>query len=128
MVFRPGGTPERRPVRSRRAVVPTPPAIRYGFGLRTAESVYIDPCNLTAGELDPPIGPSVDDPISALSILHEFQVSAPMDVAVGAFRGKEIELTRSVRRGVCPGAIPWRGGEDTIDLDRAKRFGCRSWM
>ena len=94
----------------------TPPEITYGFALWTAESVYADPCHPAAGELEPPIGPSVDDLVAALSNLPAFQVNAPVDVTVGAFRGKEIELTAVGPEGDCPGAIPWRGAEETIGL------------
>lgn len=90
----------------------TPPEITYGFALWTADNVFADACDPAAGELQPPIGPSVDDLVAALSNVPAFQVSPPVDVTVGAFRGKEIELTAVGAEGDCPEAIPWRGGED----------------
>jgi hypothetical protein len=94
----------------------TPPEITYGFALWTADNVYADPCDPAAGELEPPIGPSVDDLVAALANLPAFEVSPPVDVTVGAFTGQEIELTAVGPEGDCPEAVPWRGGEDTIGL------------
>ncbi len=94
----------------------TPPEITYGFALWTAVNVYADPCHPAAGELEPPIGPSVDDLVAALSNDPAFQVSPPVDVTAGAFRGKEIELTAVGSESDCPEAIPWRGGEDAGGL------------
>jgi len=94
----------------------TPPEITYGFAIWTAENVYADPCDPAAGELEPPIGPSVDDLVAGLSNLSAFEVSAPVDVTVGAFSGKEIEVTAVGPEGDCPEAIPWRGAEETGGL------------
>ncbi len=74
------------------------------------------PCNPAAGEIEPPIGPSVDDLVAALSNAPAFEVSPPVDVTVGAFQGKEIELTAVGPESDCPEAIPWRGGEDAGGL------------
>jgi hypothetical protein len=94
----------------------TPPEITYGLALWPAENVYADPCDLAAGEAEPPIGPSVDDLVAALSTLPAFDVRPPVDVTVGAFRGKEIELTAVGAEEDCPDAIPWRGAEETGGL------------
>ena len=94
----------------------TPPEITYGFALWPVENVYADPCDPAAGEAEPPIGPSVDDLVAALSTLPAFDVSPPVDVAVGAFRGREIELTAVGPAEDCPDAIPWRGAEGTGGL------------
>ena len=71
----------------------TPPEISYAFAFWTAENLYADPCNPTSGELEPPIGPSVDDLVAALSKQRGFRATDPVDVTVGAFRGREIVLT-----------------------------------
>ena len=94
----------------------TPPEITYGFAFWNGDNVYIDPCNAAAGELEPPIGPSVDDFVAAVSDLAEFRATAPMDVTVGAFRGKEIELTVLDSGGDCPEVIAWSAGDDRLDL------------
>lgn len=94
----------------------TPPDITYGFAFWNADNVYVDPCNAAAGELEPPIGPSVDDLVAALSNLPGFQATAPADVIVGAFRGKEIELTALDSGGDCPEVIAFSTGDDNVDL------------
>ena len=95
----------------------TPPEITYGLALWTAENVYADPCDTAAGELEPPIGPSVDELVAALANLPAFEVGPPVDVTVGAFRGKEIELTAVGPEDECPDAIPWLGAEETGGLE-----------
>jgi hypothetical protein len=40
-----------------------------------------------------------------------------VDVTVGAFRGKEIELTAVGPGDDCPDAIPWLGAEETGGLE-----------
>jgi len=94
----------------------TPPEITYLFAFWNADNIYVDPCDPAAGELEPPIGPSVDDLVAALTNLPEFQATAPMDVTVGAFRGKEIELTVLDSGGDCPEVIVWSAGDDRLDL------------
>jgi hypothetical protein len=95
----------------------TPPEITYGLAIWTAENVYADPCDTAAGELEPPIGPSVDELVAALSNLPAFEVSPPVEVTVGAFRGKEINLTAVGPEDDCPDAIPWLGAEETGGLE-----------
>lgn len=94
----------------------TPPEITYEFAFSTADNVYVDPCDAAAGELEPPIGPSVDDLVAAISELPEFQVTAPVDVTVGAFRGKEIEVTALDSGDDCPEVIAFRAGDEDYDL------------
>lgn len=95
----------------------TPPEITYGFAFWTAENLYADPCDPSAGELEPPVGPSVDDLVTALSDRPAFQVSSPTDITIGAFRGKDVELTAVAPDGDCSEAVPWRGGDGTIGLE-----------
>ena len=94
----------------------TPPEITYEFAFSTADNVYVDPCNAAAGLIEPPIGPSVDDLVAALLDLPRFQVTAPVDVTVGAFRGKEIELTALDSGSDCPEVIIFKAGHDDYDI------------
>ena len=55
------------------------------------ENVSADPC--TGELLDPPIGPSVDDLVDALSNLDGFGVSPVTDVTVDGYRGKKFTIT-----------------------------------
>lgn len=95
----------------------TPPEITYGFAFSTADNVYVDPCNPAAGELEPPIGPTVDDLVAAISDLPGFQVTAPVDVTVGAFTGKEIELTALDSEDNCREPIAFRAGNHQFDIE-----------
>jgi hypothetical protein len=52
----------------------------------------------TAELLDPPVGPSVDDLVTAVSSLEGFAATEPVDVTVSGFQGKEFTLT-AVRHG-----------------------------
>ena len=57
-------------------------------------NVAADPCD--DGTLrDPPMGPTVDDLVTAISSLPWSAVTAPTDVTVDSFRGKEFEATAS---------------------------------
>jgi len=94
----------------------TPSEVTYAFGFWTADNLYVDPCDPAAGELEPPIGPSVDDLVVALSSQPGIRATDPVDVTVGAFRGKEIELTALDLAEDCPGVIPWIGSVHTVGL------------
>ncbi|HEX6434408.1 MAG TPA: hypothetical protein VFZ87_09190 [Gemmatimonadales bacterium] len=52
----------------------------------------------TAELLDPPVGPSVDDLVTAISSLEGYEATAPVDITVSGFKGKEFTLT-AVRHG-----------------------------
>jgi hypothetical protein len=52
----------------------------------------------TAELLDPPVGSSVDDLVTAISSLEGYEATAPMDITLSGFQGKEFTLT-AVRHG-----------------------------
>jgi hypothetical protein len=90
----------------------TPPEITYEFAFWNVDNVYVDPCNAAVGGRRPPIGPSVDDLVAALSNLPGFKASAPVGLAVGDFRGKGIELTALDSGGDCPEVMAFISGAD----------------
>lgn len=94
----------------------TPPEISYGLGFWNVDNVYADPCDAGAGELEPPIGSSVDDLVAALSTLPGFQATAPRDVTVGAFQGKRVDLTALDSGSECPQPIVFSAGGDLTDM------------
>ncbi len=47
----------------------------------------------TAELLDPPVGPSVDDLVTAISNLEGYEATDPVDITVSGFQGKEFTLT-----------------------------------
>jgi hypothetical protein len=59
------------------------------------DNVVADPCSdqETAELLDPPVGPSVDELVTAISSLQDYEATAPMDITVSGFRGIEFTLT-----------------------------------
>ena len=94
----------------------TPPEITYVVAFWPVDDVHVDPCDAAAGELEPPVGPSVDALVTALSNLPGFQATDPVDVTVGAFRGKEIVLTALDSGADCPAAIAFSSGDDITDV------------
>ena len=55
------------------------------------ENVVADPCSTE--QLDPPVGPGVDDLVSALSGLDGFEATPATDVAIDGYDGKQFVLT-----------------------------------
>ena len=54
------------------------------------ENVVADPCSETL--LDPPVGPTVDDLVEAVSNLKGFTATAPVDVTVGGHPARQFEV------------------------------------
>ena len=67
-----------------------------GFTVQITENVVADPCDPSRAPLDPPVGPSVDDLVEAISGLPGFEVTNAVEIAVDGFHGKEIEVTAPV--------------------------------
>jgi hypothetical protein len=57
------------------------------------ENVVADPCSPGGEPVEPPVGPSVDDLVAALSSLDGFEASAPVDLSVSGYHGKRFTLT-----------------------------------
>jgi len=57
------------------------------------DTVYADPCDFSKGLLDPRPGPSVDDLATALVGLPGIDVTAPIDITIDGYRGKQLTLT-----------------------------------
>lgn len=73
-----------------------------------------DPCKyLSGGQVDPPVGPSVDDLVSALVTQAAGYASTPSDVTIGGYTGKRIELSLpdGLDIGSCEGQQYWRWTE-----------------
>jgi len=67
-----------------------PPDIA-GVNFMIIDNVVADPC-IDIG-LDPPVGPTVDDLVTAISSLDGFTATAPVDVTVDGHAGKEFTVT-----------------------------------
>jgi hypothetical protein len=57
------------------------------------EKIYADPCHLDQGILSPWPGPSVDDLANALAKVPSLVATAPTDVTVAGYHGKQLTLT-----------------------------------
>lgn len=69
------------------------------------DNVSADPC--TGELLDPPVGPSVDDLVTALSDLDEFEVSPAEDVTVDGFSGRQL-IIKAPADAACESLSTWR--------------------
>lgn len=72
----------------------TAPDTGVAVTFQIVENVVADPCDSqeAAELLDPPVGPSVDDLVMAISSLEGFKASDPKDITVDGFHGKEFTL------------------------------------
>jgi hypothetical protein len=57
------------------------------------ENVVADPCSPGEEALEPPVGPSIDDLVAAISSLAGFEASTPVEVTVAGYHGKRFTLT-----------------------------------
>jgi hypothetical protein len=70
-----------------------------GLSFMIVENVVADPCDRSRALVDPPVGPSVDDLVAALSNLPGFEATDPIDIMVDGFSGKEFQLTAPTEPG-----------------------------
>jgi len=64
-----------------------------GVTFLIVDNVVADPCGPINQLLDPPVGPSVDDLVTAISNLEGFEATAATDVTVDGFSGKQFTVT-----------------------------------
>jgi hypothetical protein len=93
----------------------TPAATQVNFfkpdvgevSLEIVDNVSADPC--TGELLDPPVGPSVDALVAALSDFSEFgfEVSSATDITIDGFPGKQLAL-QAPRATTCQDLLTWR--------------------
>jgi hypothetical protein len=71
------------------------------------DNISADPCTIQM--LDPPVGPSVQDLVTALSNLPRFNATAATDVAIDGFRGKQFTLTAPDDNDArCDSMLTWK--------------------
>lgn len=73
----------------------------WGAVFWIVDNVYADPCD-PSSQLDPKLGPSVDDLVAALTTLPGYEATTPTDVTVSGFQGVELELTAPEYGDECP--------------------------
>jgi hypothetical protein len=64
-------------------------------------NVVAEPCDPSRAQLDPPVGPSVDDLVTAISKLPGFKATGAVDITLDGFHGKRFELTAPDGAGLC---------------------------
>jgi hypothetical protein len=69
-------------------------------------SLYTDPCRNT-GAPEIPVGPTVDDFTNAVADHPLLEVTAPVDVTLGGYSGKYLELQVPADLAGCPVYRPW---------------------
>ena len=90
-----------------------------GISFVIVDNVVSDPCDRSQPQLVPPVGPSVDDLVMAISNLEGMEATDPVDVTVNGFHGKQLEL--SPETGFCPGGIStWATAEGTNGISPAE--------
>ena len=62
-------------------------------GSSTVANIWADRCQWTGTELDPPVGPTVDDLATAFGTVWGPGATAPVDVVLDGFAGKHMVLT-----------------------------------
>ena len=78
----------------------------WGTTFWIVDNVYADPCD-PGSQLDPPLGPSVDDLVTALASLPGYEATAPVDITASGFSGVELELTAPDYGEECPQHRTW---------------------
>jgi hypothetical protein len=56
-------------------------------------NIYVDPISPSAGQLDPPIGPTVDDLAQAIVANPAWMATAPTDIEIDGHPGQLVQLT-----------------------------------
>jgi len=64
-----------------------------GVSFLIVDNVVADPCGPINQLLDPPVGPSVDDLVAAISNLDGFEATAATEVTVDGFQGMQFTVT-----------------------------------
>ena len=64
-----------------------------GVAFVIVDNVVADPCTTSNELVDPPVGPSTEDLVTALANLEGFEVTPAIDISVDGFSGKQLSLT-----------------------------------
>ncbi len=78
----------------------------WGVTFWIVDNVYADPCD-PLSELDPPLGPSVDDLAAALTSLPGYEATTPSAITLSGFEGVEFQLTAPMYGEDCPNHRTW---------------------
>ncbi len=91
---------------------PDPPA-GLAIGFLIVDNVHADPCDLAAGEMDPPVGPAPMDLAEALLAQTGTESTDPEPVEIGGYRGVYLDY-RNTGDGECGSMQRWPGRDALI--------------
>ncbi len=94
---------------------PDPPA-GLAIGFLIVDNVYADPCDLSAGEMDPPVGPAPIDLAEALVAQTGTESTDPVAVEIDGYSGVYLDY-RNTGDGECGDMTRW-GGRDALVGER----------
>jgi len=66
-----------------------------------ADNLYVGPCQPTLGLRQPAVGPSVADLVAAAGTIPGVRATAPVDVNVGGFAARRLDLTTAAALPSC---------------------------
>jgi hypothetical protein len=100
---------------------------QHGIEFQIASNVFPDPCHRTGGAASPPIGPTVDDLVTAMTTLVGFEAGPVTDVTIGGTRAKAFDLTNAIDPATCDaqdirGFIFAGGGQSSIGSGQRERI------
>jgi hypothetical protein len=82
------------------------PAGRGTCFLRVDGGLYSDPCHGTSGPPDILVGPTVDDLVAALGAQTAYTATTPIDVTLGGYSGKQMDLQMPTEVASTPAISP----------------------
>ena len=100
-------------------ISPDPPGL--GVILSQVDNVYANACKTSERLLDPPLGPSVDDLVQALSSQPYTDATAATDVVISGYSGKHFEYSFTMDNPGCPALARWptqSGDRQAIPTER----------
>lgn len=82
-----------------------------GLSFWVLDNLPIDGCELARGDLDPPVGPSIDDLATALVAQPGYRATGPTEASVSGIAGAYLELVgQGVPAGGCFERTTWEIG------------------
>ena len=91
---------------------PDPPA-GLAIGFLIVDNVFADPCDQSAGEMDPPVGPAPIDLAEALASQTGTESTDPVPVEIGGYSGVYLDY-RNTGDGECGDMTRWPGRDALI--------------
>lgn len=79
-----------------------------GLGFWLVENLPKDPCRMDLGEMDPPVGPTVNDLASAFGRVKGVKATTPSTITMDGYSGQQLEITVPPEQASCVGtASTW---------------------